>query len=78
MRERRKVARRAKFSKRRTTTFVNDDDSKRLKELQEKYEDNQVRDNELGYQAKLLYAVPVSEITPYQRKNFGNKTLQPI
>lgn len=43
MRERRKVARRAKFSKRRTTTFVNDDDSKRLKELQEKYEDNQVR-----------------------------------
>ena len=47
MRERRKVARRAKFSKRRTTTFVNDDDSKRLKELQEKYEDNQVRGNKI-------------------------------
>ena len=78
MRERRKVARRAKFSKRRTTTFVNDDDSKRLKELQEKYEDNQVRGNELGHEAKLLYAEPVSENTPYQRKNFGNKTLQPI
>ena len=78
MRERRKVARRAKFSKRRTTTFVNDDDSKRLKELQEKYEDNQVRGNELAYGAKLLYAEPISENTPYQRKNFGNKTLQPI
>ena len=60
MRERKKVARRAKFSKRRTTTFVNDDDSKRLKELQEKYEDNQGR----GGLSSLIFIRPQNKRYP--------------